>query len=532
MSTFHGLEMAKQALFAQQSALHTTGHNISNANTDGYTRQRVNFETTSPFPSASRNRPNIPGQMGTGVEAGTVQRVRDQFLDTQFRSENSKSGYYEAMADATDRMESLLNEPSDSGLSTSMDQFWQSLQDLSVNPENSGARSVVVQRGLALAEAFNYTADSLESIRSDLKNEIEVTTKNANSILEQISGINDQIKQIEPHGYLANDLYDERDRLIDELSGMMNIDVSYSKSGDSAPDVADGLVTIKLADEKGVPIEDAPALLKAGAGKGDYQELEVHYLDEGDQYGAVAGITIGEYESKEGEKMPTGEHLRSIEDFLSNGSLKGNIDAFGYVTTTDGSSEGMVSGLYTDMLSDIDTMVEAFATKFNEVHKEGEGLNGEPEGFDGNFFVSVDGENESITATSITVHSKIQENPDLIAASKEDGGSGNGDNASELAAVFDESLDLDEDASVRTYYESLIGDLGVAAQEANRMSDNTEVLRSQVEQQRQSVSSVSLDEEMSNMIKFQHAYNAAARSMTVMDELLDRIINNMGLVGR
>lgn len=95
MSTFHGLEMAKQALFTQQAALYTTGHNIANANTEGYTRQRVNFEANSAFPAAGRNRPEIPGQIGTGVKAGSVQRIRDEFLDVQFRGENSLAGYWE-----------------------------------------------------------------------------------------------------------------------------------------------------------------------------------------------------------------------------------------------------------------------------------------------------------------------------------------------------------------------------------------------------------------------------------------------------
>ncbi|MFD1038884.1 flagellar hook-associated protein FlgK [Virgibacillus byunsanensis] len=514
MSTFHGLEMAKQALFTQQSALYTTGHNISNANTEGYTRQRVNFESLSPYPTASRNRPEIPGQMGTGVEAGTVERVRDKFLDMQFRAENSKSGYWEALSASTDRMERLLNEPSESGLSKSMDQLWQSLQDLSVNPENSGARSVVVQRGVALAESFNYTSDSLESIRSDLKNETDVTVKNANSLLEQISGINNQIKQIEPHGYLANDLYDERDRLVDELSGIVNINVNYSKSGGNAPEIADGLATIKLADKNGKPTD---TLLEGNADEGVFNQLSINYSDVDGERSAVTGIGVGD------------DKVVSVEEFISNGSLKGNIEAYGY-TSEDNAGNSTVKGLYTDMLSNIDDMVVEFSNAFNGVHSGGEDLQGQT-GQD--FFVNGDSEGAPITASTIAVNAAIQDDPDLVAASDEDGASGNGNNAIELAGVFDADLQgLGDNTTVRSYYESLIGDLGVVAQEANRMTSNTGILRSQVEEQRQSVSSVSLDEEMSNMIKFQHAYSAAARNMTAVDELIDRVINNMGLVGR
>lgn len=504
MSTFHGLEMAKQALFAQQSALYTTGHNIANANTEGYTRQRVNFETTSPFPTASRNRPEIPGQMGTGVEAGSVQRVRDKFLDYQFRTENSKAGYWTSKADSVARMESLMNEPSENGLSKTMDQFWQSLQDLSVNPKNSGARSVAAQRGLAVTETFNYFSSSLSSMRTDLKNQIDVTVKDANSVLSQVNEINKQIQQIEPHGYLANDLYDERDRLIDELSSIVAIKVTYEKSGESAPAIADGLATIELLDEKGKGSTNPVILVD---GKGGINEFTVDYSD--DNRLAINSISIG-------------NETIEPESFTSNGSLRGYIESYGYQD-----ADGSIKGTYTDMLASLDEMSFEFAKAFNDIHDNGQDLEGNKGGV---FFVGAD--LEIGAAALLTVSDSVMEDPDLIAASA-NGDLGNGGNASALADVFDKPLnELGENTSVKTFYESLIGELGVNAQEANRMAGNTMILKSQVENQRMSVSSVSLDEEMSNMIKFQHAYNAAARSLTAVDELLDRIINNMGIVGR
>src|SRR5690625_4603547 len=242
MSTFHGLEMAKQALFAQQAALYTTGHNIANTNNKGYTRQRVNFETMSPYPAGSRNRPQIPGQLGTGVQVDAIQRIRDRFLDYQFRSENSRSGYWNSKSNSLSRMEELLNEPTESGLSHTMDEFWQSLHDLATNPENSGSRSVVVHRGLAVTETFNHLSDSLVAIQEDLKSQIDVTVSDVNSLVRQINDINEQIQTIEPHGYLANDLYDDRDRLIDELSEIVNIKVHRMKSSQSSLDISDGLV--------------------------------------------------------------------------------------------------------------------------------------------------------------------------------------------------------------------------------------------------------------------------------------------------
>src|SRR5699024_4024258 len=263
MSTFQGLEVARKALFAQQSALYTTGHNISNVNTEGYSRQRVNFETTSPFPVPSRVQPQIAGQIGTGVDIGVVDRIRDKFLDMQYRSENSRVGYWEIRQDALSSMEDLLNEPSENGLSKTMDRFWQSLQDLADHPENTGARSVVAQRGLAMAETLNHYSKSLQTIKSDLKEQIDQSASDINSLLSDINAINKQIAKIEPHGMLSNDLYDERDRLIDQLSQHMNIKVHSTKSSESAPDIADGLISIELVDDTGKSIDGGVFLVDA-----------------------------------------------------------------------------------------------------------------------------------------------------------------------------------------------------------------------------------------------------------------------------
>ncbi|MFC2947261.1 flagellar hook-associated protein FlgK [Virgibacillus sediminis] len=478
MSTFHGLEMAKKALFTQQSAIHTTGHNISNANTEGYSRQRVNFEASSPYPPASRNRPQIPGQIGTGVEAGSVERIRNQYLDVQYRGENGKAGFWEAKAGALSRMENILNEPSETGLAHSMDQFWQSLQDLSVNPENTGARRVVMERGEAVAETFRYLSDSISGVRDDLRHEMETTVDRVNSLASQIHEINQQVKQSETHGYTANDMYDRRDKLIDELSGILDISVSYDNSHASSK-IADGIVSIDIKGNNGASLK----LLEDGK---DPANLSLKETEGGSMQVTVGGEPLG-----------------------MNGS--------------SGSLSGMIKAHDEDarnLLVALDNMAAGFVSEFNQVHKAGTDLEGEQ---GGSFFEISDG-----TASSIKV---ALGDPNKIAAGL-NGTAGDGANARNLADVFDRKLEGLDNKSVKGFYEAEIGKLGVEAQEANRMAENTDVLRSQVENQRMSVSGVSLDEEMSNMIKFQHAYNAAARSMTVTDELLDRIINNMGLAGR
>lgn len=145
--TFLGLEIAKRGLSAQQSALSVTANNISNANTEGYSRQRVTFKASTPYPSVSRDSVGLAGQMGTGVEIGSVERVRDSFLDYQYRTQNTKAGYYNAKVDAFNQMEGIMNELNDTGLNKVLNSFWNSIQELTNNAHEPSAASVVAQKG-------------------------------------------------------------------------------------------------------------------------------------------------------------------------------------------------------------------------------------------------------------------------------------------------------------------------------------------------------------------------------------------------
>lgn len=245
-STFMGLETSKRGLYTQQSGLYTTGHNISNANTIGYSRQRVNMQATLGYPGAGLNAPMTQGHIGTGVEAGSIQRIRDQFVDRQFRQETTKLGYWAAKTEAMGQMEDVLNEPSEYGLKQAFNDFYKSMQDISTGSENASARKVALERAAHLADSFNYINSQLKEVQGNLKNELRVETDAINSILRQIAEINEQIQKVEPNGYLPNDLYDARDNLIDQLSEYVPIEISYTKSGGNALGIAEGSVVIKL----------------------------------------------------------------------------------------------------------------------------------------------------------------------------------------------------------------------------------------------------------------------------------------------
>lgn len=506
-STFMGLETSKRGLTTQQSALYTTGHNISNANTLGYSRQRVNMEATLGYPGAGLNAPKIPGHLGTGVQAQSIQRIRDQFIDRQYRQETNKLGYWESRSNAISQMEDIMAEPSEFGLNASLDLFWKSLQDLSTNPENAGARKVVVQRGIAVAESFNYINKQLTDIQGNLKNEIRASTNDVNSILKQIASINEQIQQIEPNGYMPNDLYDARDTLLDELTTYFPIELEYSKSGGNALAIAEGTVKVSIKTSNGlvevVNGKDAATLKADGLNDNNSFEPFTQFTVEGK--GKVAGATIS-YSDLE----------------KSKGKLLSTIDSYGY---TD---KGVTTGFYPEMLKNLDDMAAAFAEKFNEIHRGGTDLNGD---IGKDFFVPKTG---TISASTISVDSSFESDQSLLAASSSTGKEeGNGANALLLSKMKFTPLTIGSatNTTVQSFYQSIIGKLGVDGEQANRLAYNSATIKLTVENNRASVSSVSLDEEMTNMIIFQQAYNASARMITVVDETLDKIINGMGRVG-
>ena len=540
-STFHGLEVGKRAMFTQQSGLYTMGHNLANMNTPGYTRQRVNFVQTEPYPSPSRNRPQIPGQMGTGVQAGSIQRVRSSFLDLQFRDHHTQLGYYKSRTDALSQMESIMNEPTEGkGLAAVMDEFWKSLEDASTSPTNDGARKVVMERANAVAETFHYLRSSLLKVKGDLGKEINVVVGDGtpnnkgeiNSILESIQQLNKQIAEVEPHGDLPNDLYDERDRLVDELSEYFDIEVKRESNGGNSLKIADGDYKIYL---KGVTDTNGEPILLVD--KNGYKQVSI---EPGRASGPITDVKVGNVSiykvTADGINMPAGK-------------LKGLIESFGYVDMN-----GEEAGSYPRMIDDLDKMAYSFLTLFNEVHREGYPLpqddpSAPPAEF--NFFEPL-GDYKGAAG-------KIKLNPDLksehIRVSTEEGKAGDGIHAINLANVqhaifgngksytlegFNPPITIStsgypdgmNNTTVMTFYSGKIGVLGVESKQAKRQAGNMLSLAIEADEKRQSISAVSQDEEFTDMIRFQHAYNAAARTITTVDEMLDRVINGMGIVGR
>ncbi|SFF24907.1 flagellar hook-associated protein 1 FlgK [Paenibacillus catalpae] len=515
-STFHGLETAKRSIFTTQTALNTTGHNISNANTVGYSRQRVNFTAARPIEAYGYSHSTAAGQLGTGVEASSITRVRDKFLDSQFHSEYKWLGNYTVQADTLEKLETIVNEPSDTGLQTVISNFWNSWSDISKTPESSDGRAVLVEQTKAMMDAFNYTYKQLTDLKTDLSENAQINLDNLKSISGTIANLNGQIQRIEGIGDDANDLRDQRDALVDELSGLANIKVSDLSDGYTITMGNVTLVVGKTAEgSQGLTLDDMASAIENGD------------LSNGAIYGTI--------QSRDKYVQGYIEQLDQMANTIANGDIE--------VTIPKGSvlPEGTVlngvtyTGANRTLTEDLKVTVQGL----NGLHQLGYTMNGEQ---GEPLFTDADGNIDNLTAANIQLNPKIAADPTLLATSMKvtlnaDGTesvvSGNNSMAVLMSQARDTKFAFDgtDNNTINGFLRSVVGQLGVQSKETQRLQSNQKTIVEQVDSRRMSVSGVSLDEEMSDLVKFQHAYNASARVMTVIDETLDRIINSMGRVG-
>ena len=223
-SIFGTFNTARTGLTAHQSAINVTSHNIANSSTIGYSRQRAKITTARPISIGGE-----AGQIGTGAQIAAIERVRDSFLDYQVRVETSELGKYSAKAEYLSQVEGIFNEPSDTGISTSLSEFFDAFQELSKQSTSSSTRAVVAQKAKVLCDLLNNTYTKLEKLQQDSKDEIKSSVKEISSLLEQLTTINDQIRISSISGDHPNDLMDSRDALLDELSAKFGIDIDKTQ---------------------------------------------------------------------------------------------------------------------------------------------------------------------------------------------------------------------------------------------------------------------------------------------------------------
>lgn len=488
MSILLGINTAFRALLTQQQALNTTTHNIANAQTPGFSRQQAVLETTDPYTVPGATKGALAQQVGTGVTIREVRRIRDLFLDKQFRQRNETLGYWEIAGRELRNIETLFAEPSDNGLGHMLGQLWNSFRDLANDPRNVAIRLTLREQASDLAAFIRNAYAGLTDQRRRIDAQLLTKVDTINSIGRQINALNEQVTKVLAVGDTPNDLIDRRDLLIDELSKMIKI---------TAFETDRGAVSITIG---GIQL----------VGPGFLNEIKPTLNAQG-------------YND-----------LKWAHDNSNVTVLGGEVRAF--LDTRDTTIPARIA--------ELESLADALITQVNTQHQLGFGLggldvNGGAPGAGVDFFGDTDGTAASAAdtdnAAKIDIYATIKaaggENH-IAAALTLAGVPGDSDNANALAAKQFVLVMSGNTATMEEFYRGLIATLGVQTQEATREFENQSTLVRHVQAAKTATSGVSLDEEATNMIKFQRAYEGAARMVTAFDEMLDTLINRMGLVGR
>jgi len=471
ISTFFGLDMALRALQAQQTGIDVTNHNVANANTTGYSRQNVKITTTEPFAAPGMNRPATAGQMGTGSIASDIQRARDMFLDAQYRAEVGGLTNAQAREDALEQVEVVLDEPQGVGLNSLFNEYNRVWSELANDPSDLPVRTTVIQQSLSLTGAINRIDGQLKTIRTGLDGEIQTDVTEVNDITDQILQINSAVVQIELTGQSANDFRDRRDALVDRLSELVQVTVNEN---------ADGSMNVLMGAQVLVNGTTAKTDLVAVPNAGNSNLVDITY----GAGGPAATLGTAEISGK----------LTARDTNVPSYQLK------------------------------LNTLTANMITAVNTLHTAGFDLNGNP---GVNFFTGTD-------ASNITVNAAIQADSKLIAASSVAGASGNNET---VLAITGLKTSMSPPLAVGTpttesAYNALVAGLGIDTRTASNEVDTQDALVSLLDRRRQSLSGVSLDEEAVSLLRYQRAYEASARVLTAYDQLLDKLINGTGIVGR
>lgn len=455
-STGRIMDIARQALAAQQTGLSVTGHNIANVNTPGYSRQRVTFESNTPALTQW-------GFMGTGVSIQYIDRIRDEFVDLEIRTEKQSFGRWEYKERAMKEVEDIFNEPSDSGLGAILSNFWDSWGELANDPQSGSAREWVKQAGSHLVNTFNHLHSRFSSLQTNLDNELKLGVEEVNALLHQVADLNDKVASTEGRGISANDFRDRRDKLVEDL---------YEWVGVRVIEREDGMVSVTL---------DGRSLVE----RSSVSELGIRTR-------SLGNIVVSD---------PTWAANKSTLSMV-NGKLQGIVE--------------MRDEVIDNQLEKLDEIANTLVTKVNEIHRTGYGKDGS---------VGIDFFNNSTSgAGDIALSNMVESDTAKIAASG-DGSIGDGRIAMQIFDLRETRTMSGNSVSVDDFYAAMMGELGVQSQEATFMRENQEFMVQQLENQRSSISGVSLDEEMTNLIRYQHAYEAAARLVTTVDEMMQVLLD-------
>lgn len=480
---FGTLNTSTSGMRAQQNALQTTSHNLANANTIGYSRQRINMVSDMP-----RSLPGV-GQIGTGVIIGGVIRVTDDYVINQLQNEEASLERYQQKSDVLGQLEAIFNEPSSTGISQQLSEFFTAWNDLSANPESVASKTMVVRQSETLLDTINHSLNKMENLSKDTFGQIEKNILDFNSAASQLKGINDQIFNATVKGEMPNDLLDKQDMLVGQMKNIAGVSVTKDKYGRAFVSLEgqDGSISIVSEDT-------------------------VNELEMSDSNGKIEFSVVIESGNEEASTVN-----------IETGAIKGLQEA---LVAVDEKKE------------EVNTFITNLVSAVNTIHTDG--TNEE----ENKFFTTDDN-------GKISVNGKLIENPSLINAGKDMGENPVAGDGTRAKAIFDlqntmldfsnsawlesyneETMSFESDASGSTifnHFNEIVTDMGIIKQQSDNMLANQLDLTILLEQRRDSISGVDMNEEIVNMIQYQSAFQANSRVISTISEMLDTIINRMGV---
>jgi len=531
--------IGQQALLAEQTALSVTSQNISNVNTPGYSRQSVVFETT------------VSGLDSGGVSADQIQRVVNQFIDNQVTAEQSSLGQYTVEQNVLNQVQSVFNDLQGTGVNQALSDFFASLQDLANNPTGFTERSALLAKAQSLAQQFNSTSGQLQQMRKDLNGQIQSDLGTINTLAQQIADVNGQISQAESLNQSPNALLDQRGQLLNQLSNLVNIttfqdsqgqttvmvggqplvegSTAHALQGTSNPDNA-GLVNVQF-DAGGGLLTDLTGAITGGQLKGliELRDNTVPgYLDQLDKLAASLVNGVNQLQQS-GYGLDGSTGLNFFQPLAPTSTALSANTGSATVTTTvndptqltfDNYQLSVSGGNYT--LLNLTTGSSTTGAYAGATVVTFEGLNvaiGAGAASGDVFTISAHQGEAGGMAVAIT-------DPNQIAASATAAGIP-GDNSIvlQMAGLQNQAMTPLGGTTLQNYYGNMVGAIGASAQRSQSNLSAQQTIQQQLDAMRQSTSGVSLDQEMTNLLMYQRAYQAAAKLITVADQIYQTLLN-------
>ena len=579
-STFSGLNTMVRGVFSNQLSLDTVGHNITNASTEGYSRQSVNLAATR-----GQNVSSLYGDVivGTGVDSVSIQRARNIYADKQFWSETAQQQYYKTCQTNYDKVEAIFNDSDKTGILNSMEEFYKAWQDLSANASTDSNRVAVIEKGNVFTDKLKTATQQMQSQINAQYDDMSSTLTKINDITNQLTKLNQNIMSTEATGASANDLRDKRDLLVDELSGYMNLNV-YEDDNGMYTVVSNGVSMINGINR--LTLEMSTPIANSTYGINDYsiqiKESGIAYIPTDGSLKAQLD-TIAEDKSYI-DKMAdmAGFMLTTFNNMHQQGAgIDGSDSSLG---TADGPTFGINffgdnNTVYTwdsDTHSVVATEMQNGTVKRSLAYTEStangvttrrpsvkiDGTVAAKTNLDGvniinalsiNTAIAATGGTSLIAARSFTVTQNTDANGAYLDTySVTANGPKDGTNAVNMSSLFNleksnvkTTADISfngtaisndkraiDNISLNAYYNSMMSQLGSDSESVDDKADAQDDLINQIVSWRSSTSGVDWNEELTNMIMFQQGYSACSRCLTTMDEMLDKLINSTGMVGR